>query len=945
MKQVFAGLLIVFGTLPIGSYAQPVGNENPALALYQAAKKLFWNPNPTPRTDSLAVGKFLSAAVQLRPKRENALILLDCYEKAGILRQTDGSQPEAIACYQKAIGIGIRYQLSDSLLFKPYLYCGNAHYFLHSFDSSIHYFERAEKILLRFPAVQEAERLYNSFGAIYYEAGNYRRSINYFLKALQIHQRRDAPDPSSLYSFRSNIASALLRLERYDSAARMYRSLIPLNIDGDEVRTKLGATYLEKNEPDSALHYLLGVKNVPEGSRSVDLENALGRAYFQKGNPGAAIRHLNKSLEIHRKGKADQRMNRKNNHVGLTYQLLAGVEQENGNLRKALQHYQQSIIQLDYDFNDPSVFRNPADFTEGFSSFRLFESLSAKAGCLHRLYEQEPALRYLKAAVGTYQSAFRLAEYIQKSFDSEEARLFIVEKTFPVYQEAVALMIALFERTKEPTYLKEAFRWSEQSKAAVLSISLKENEIKAYTGIPDSLLRRERNLKFNLSRLFLKADNADDAEATALESEIRDIELTLSRLTDQLHSYPAYYRKKFGSDSIRVSYLQEQVLDSRTALVSYFQSRREVYSFVVTRERIRHYKTAKDRPYDQALAAIGTELRTTVPGQPYRGSPPARLLYDKLIKPAERELAGISSLIIIPHNELNRLPFEVLEDPDHAYLLEKFDVTYRYAASFLRDENRGEINLQKMLALAPFGSANRNEREAGFARLPASREEIADLGGVKLVNAAATKEAFIRLAGEASVIHLATHAVADNEHPSRSYIAFYPAESAEYKLYAHELRNVSLRNTQLIFLSSCETASGKLIAGEGVLSLSRAFSYAGCSNFVTSLWKAEDQATTYVSVRFYAYLRKGYRFSKALQQAKIDLLHNGQYAQFHSPQYWSHLVFIGAPGRPDHSRSGWGLAGLAVTVLTSAFWWGRRRRRGGGVRGVASGLNGLGTRR
>ncbi len=69
-------------------------------------------------------------------------------------------------------------------------------------------------------------------------------------------------------------------------------------------------------------------------------------------------------------------------------------------------------------------------------------------------------------------------------------------------------MIRSFEQTNEQQYLEEAFRWSEKSKAVSLYINLKENEIKSFTNIPDSLLKRERNLKFNLSRLFIKLDKA-----------------------------------------------------------------------------------------------------------------------------------------------------------------------------------------------------------------------------------------------------------------------------------------------------------------------------------------------------------------------------------------------------------------------------------------------------
>ena len=111
------------------------------------------------------------------------------------------------------------------------------------------------------------------------------------------------------------------------------------------------------------------------------------------------------------------------------------------------------------------------------------------------------------------------------------------------------------------------------------------------------------------------------------------------------------------------------------------------------------------------------------------------------------------------------------------------------------------------------------------------------------------------------------------------------------------------------------------------MSLSRAFSFAGCPNLVTSLWKAEDNATAYISTRFYAHLRAGYSFSQALQRAKLDLLQNREYAQFHSPQYWAHLVFIGTPGRSQLPWLTYLMAVVVVGSLIGVVWWRKGRKR------------------
>ena len=927
MKRVFILLLFIGSALFVRLFAQTGGDHKAGLVLYKEAIRLFSLPNPTKRTDSLTMSGLLRVVSTIRANRGNAPVFFDCYEKIGVLKQTYGLHYEAIAFYQKAIASCMRYNLSDSLLFNPYLHCGSAYYSRHSFDSSTHYLKKAEVIFLKYPALQQAHHLYNSFGAIYYEAGNYQQSINYFQKAVQISQRVESPDKAHYLSgFKSNIASALRHLEQYDAAVDMYKSMIPLNRNRNELFINLGKTYLERVKPDSALHYLMRVSKADKYNPIV-LENALGHAYLQKQRLSVAYTHLNRALLLNQKNQVRGRPLQKNINIGLTYKLLADGEQQRHNLEKALQYYQRSIIQLDNNFNDTIVYRNPSDVTAGFRSYLLFESLASKANCLQKLHAKEPNPESLTSVIQTYESALKLADYIEKSFDTEDAQLFIVRKVAPVYQQAVTFMIHAFEQTKNKAHLERAFRWAEKSKAATLYINLKNSQIKSYAGIPDSLLTKERNLKFNQSRLFLRMDKAaTNGEVTALTSEMRDNELALSRLADKLNDCPNYHRKKFSLDTINVTYLQRKIIRPHTAVISYFQANDKTYCFVLTRNGIYYHASRNDEQYYRALHTINAELRTIVPGRHYRGGVHARLLYDRLIKPAEQELISVKSLIIIPHNELTLLPFEVLEDTSRAYLLEKFDVTYQYAASFLQHQKQGSIDWQNMLVVAPFDSINRGSVTT-LARLPASDQEIAGLTGVKLTNRAATKKSFIKRIANASAIHLATHAVANSDDPSRSYIAFYPTGTNDNRLYAHELRTAPLSNVQLIFLSACETASGKLIGGEGVMSLSRALSYAGCPNLVTSLWKAEDHTTAYLSIRFYAYLRKGYGFAEALRSAKIDLIRDGRYAQFHSPQYWSHLVFIGASNQASSHVYLWLLAASVGLVGLFTGWWLRRRKR------------------
>ncbi|MBC7924005.1 MAG: CHAT domain-containing protein, partial [Ferruginibacter sp.] len=146
-------------------------------------------------------------------------------------------------------------------------------------------------------------------------------------------------------------------------------------------------------------------------------------------------------------------------------------------------------------------------------------------------------------------------------------------------------------------------------------------------------------------------------------------------------------------------------------------------------------------------------------------------------------------------------------------------------------------------------------------------------------------------------------------------------------LYAREIYNLVLNNAKLVVLSACETGNGQLVRGEGVMSLARAFAYAGCPNIVTTLWKADDQSTADITARMHAYLRAGETKDEALRRAKLDYRREQTDPRRQSPLYWANFVFIGdaVPLRARPSWEGWALGGLSLAALLG--WEYRRRSR------------------
>ena len=99
-------------------------------------------------------------------------------------------------------------------------------------------------------------------------------------------------------------------------------------------------------------------------------------------------------------------------------------------------------------------------------------------------------------------------------------------------------------------------------------------------------------------------------------------------------------------------------------------------------------------------------------------------------------------------------------------------------------------------------------------------------------------------------------------------------------------------NADLVTLSACSTGLGKLVNGEGILGLTRAFFYAGARNVTVSLWSVNDSATASLMKAYYKNLNRGLPKSAALRQAKLALL-RGSNVSWRHPYFWAPFVLVG----------------------------------------------------
>ena len=870
-----------------------------ALSKYKKALSFYEANEPTDFTDSMSLILFLELLQSGDDQLLEDEIRLDIFEKSGNLALIKGNLKEAVSFYRGGLKIKDQASVNDTLFFASNLFLGESYYLLSQADSSIFFLEEAEKLMQKKSSNEEASRLYNSLGVIYFESGNYTQSVNYFNKAKNLiigEKPIDELEPYfqyALFSFLNNIGNSLLQLNRLDSALVIYRELEGYGFNKDQVYTQMTGIFLEKNMPDSAFFYLNKIKS-GEFTQSASFQNQLAEIYFQQNELENAKDVLLSFLSDSSETESDF----SNFRLGRSYNLLGKIYFGLGDYKKAIDCFHKSIIYIDGFFDQPDIFENPKDYSLGFATFSLIESLVDKARSFIRLYESNSEIRYFNAGIDTYQTAFDMSFFVSNYYDNDEARIFLGDFVLETYQEAVETLLSRFEASGNKAYLIRALEWSERSKSTSLNIGLKEKELKKISGISFEKLQQERDLQFAISKIqqsILLEKNND--QVTVLQKLLTDKRLELSRLHKEFNDSPAYVKEKLNYESIDVSYLQKELLDSHTVILSFFETKSNIILFVLDKKEIVYRLIEKSGDFNLEIESLKKNIIDYQLGRKYKVGAEGMVLFKRIFGEFYPRLEDFPNFLIIPHGNLMDLPFEVLENQQGNYLLMDHNITYQYSMQLLGESDLVPLKKASKNGFAPFYEHKWSDEQVFLPKLTNSGEEIGFLEGVSLFGRESTKDALLEILPKADYLQLSTHAIPDPNNPDLAFIALYPGD-IQNRLYTNEVVNMDLSHTSLVFLSACETNFGAMSRSEGALSISRAFMLAGCQNIISSLWKAEDKATAYITEAFYRNVRKGNNFSEALRKAKMELITDPKMAQYHHPVFWAHLVLVGDLNKP-----------------------------------------------
>lgn len=365
----------------------------------------------------------------------------------------------------------------------------------------------------------------------------------------------------------------------------------------------------------------------------------------------------------------------------------------------------------------------------------------------------------------------------------------------------------------------------------------------------------------------------------------------------------------------------QRTLATDEALVSYVLGTEGASSTVllVTRERIRAFTApgadmlAPDIERVLRLAAAGTD--PTVPGRRL-----AAALLDSVVDALP---AAVARLVVSPDGALHRVPFDALRLRDGRVMVERAAITIAPSATAwlaLRDRAPaptsrivavGDPTYRAVAATLPPGRGTGREPDAAthgwppsnLARLPHSGVEATRVAGygrsaTVLRGPRATEAALRRLRwDDVAVLHVAAHALVDNESQQRTAVALTAGDGHDGLLMPDDIAQLDLPGS-LVVLSACHSSGGLVLAGEGLRGLASPLLEAGASAVIATHWAIGDRSVVPFVDRVYAAMARGARVDDALREAKLSAIRDGA-----SIADWAGFTVVGAGNHRPALRS------------------------------------------
>jgi CHAT domain-containing protein/Tfp pilus assembly protein PilF len=915
--------------------AAPVTRDRLILLEYVREHGVWKIWKETPAAEDLA-GRLATApdrAAQLRILDENVELvgsdLASALNDRGRQARNAGDRPLAQRVYELALEVGDRAGL-PAVRALALNNIGLVNYETGNFDTALDWYRRSLALSEQNKDERGIVRSLNNIAIVYSDIGELSVAAEHFERCIGIGERlKDAlvignglNNMALVYGRRGDYVNALANLQRsYDLTSPTDKRGLAGSL------LNLGNVYLWQGDYALAEDRFRRAMAFAEEAKVRFLTAiavmSLGRVAEFRGNFPAALGEYTKSLAISE--EIDDKPNAAN-----ALSFIASTHLKTGDIAAALTYFQRSIDQyraigagaelplaltgLAAAYNRAnrpdaalSAAREAAELARRFDAREAVWRAHLEAGKASlALGDGRQSELEWAAAIETIES-LRL-DVVGGEFERQG---FFADKLEP-YHRLMALLV-------DNGRTSDGLEYAERAKARILVEALSAGRTRVESAMNGE--QRARNEKFRLQlaslNMRLAREEQRQAATAALAAEIDRVRLEYAVFQSTLFaSHPELKVQRGEIDPVPVSQLGKLVPPGG-AVLEFVVTEDTLYSFVITRNArdpsaaiVEVVRTAAPRG---DLRRRVQDFQSLIAGRDLNFRRNANDLHRLLIAPIRGALGRARTLTIVPDGVLWELSFQAVLSPAGRFLLDDFVLSYApsLTALTLMQERRARLVANRpaprLLAMGnPAWDAQVKSRtvatyrDANLGSLELAEVEVARIAALYgpsrsqvYVRDQATERRFKAEAGDRQILHVATHGILNDASPLYSHVLLTPSGGAALEdglLEAWELLQMKLR-AELVVFSACETARGRITAGEGTIGLSWALFVAGVPTTVLSQWKADSAATTDLMVAFHTNLRRGMDEAGALRAAALTVRKNPAHAH---PVYWAAFITVGA---------------------------------------------------
>ncbi|MEP7337583.1 MAG: CHAT domain-containing tetratricopeptide repeat protein [Acidobacteriota bacterium] len=808
--------------------------------------------------------------------------------------------------------------------------------------------------------LQLADALRN-VGRWYFLQSSYETSLELYQRALdsrlafRLQNPTNATNLAGIGELQGVIALSYAELGAHTDALRLFEeNLATAQMRGQgvgDVLNNIGSLYRRQGNYELALKYYRDALQANEEQKSHRLIavslNHIGNVLQTQGQFAQAIEYHQRALTIGEQIKHQALLSKTYGYLGAALLAQRNPAEAMINFQKGLdisRHLNLPATIAESCLNLATAYFEQKDFVRA-------RALADEALGLSR-HSERPELRY-----SIYTLAGQLYWALGQPEQARQAMLEAISAIEGLRTQVVGSEqdVQIFFENKTTPYLilneialsqnlpQEALRYAESAKARTLLDVLQSGKRYPAKALTATERKQEGEISNQLALINGKLykeqwrQQPNQARLSELLASQKKTRLNLEDFRTHLYAaHPELKVQRGEANALTMEEAAELLPDEKTALLNYLVTPEHVRLFVLTKAKdgaakLRVYPLAIKR---EALTAQVEQFRAQLAGRDARFGKLAREMYSLLLKPAQADLPPQARLMIVPDGPLWELPFQALLTSQQRFLWEDHVIAYAPSLTVLREMTKTKRDAgttraaQSLFAIGdPSLGGESIERlkslmgGSTLGQLPEARTQVEtlrkfyDANRSKVFTGEAAAEATVKSqAGKFDILHFATHGVLNNRNPLYSYLLLAQNDAAQNGapskespkedglLEAWEIMQMDL-HADLAVLSACETARGRVGAGEGMIGLTWALFVAGVPTTIVSQWEVRADSTADLMIEFHRQLqlRKAespprpaseWTKAEALRLAALKLLRSGRSRH---PFYWAGFVLVGQP--------------------------------------------------